>query len=110
MLVVVAVLAYQLRQVSGTKPMVHIYHAQTLLATYPLESQHAVHFVANGDVGTSEIVIEHGSVRIIHSSCRSKACVLSGAHHRIGAMIACVPNRILVTIEGENDALDAIAQ
>ena len=102
--------AYQLRQDAGSTPMVHIYHGQTLLATYPLQSKQTIHFTAYGDVGTSEVWIERGKVHIIHSSCRTKACVLSGEHHRIGDMIACVPNRILVTIEGKQHALDAISQ
>ncbi len=109
-LLAIGMAAYQLRHDAGSTPMVHIYHAQTLLATYPLQSKQAIHFIAHGDVGTSEVWIERGKVRIIHSSCRTKACVLSGEHHRIGDMIACVPNRILVTIEGKQHALDAISQ
>jgi len=92
-------------------PMVHIYHAKTLLATYPLKASKRIDFYAEGDVGGSEIVIENGHVRIIHSTCASKACVLSGEHDHLGDMIACVPNRILVVIDGQkNLRLDAISQ
>ncbi|MDQ6973693.1 MAG: NusG domain II-containing protein, partial [Mariprofundaceae bacterium] len=92
-------------------PMVYIYHGQTLLASYPLKSAHAVHYHAQGDVGGAELVIAAGHVRIIHSTCASKACVLSGEHEHVGDMIVCVPNRILVLIKGEQSLqLDAVSQ
>jgi len=95
---------------TGT-PMVHIYHAKTLLATYPLNTPKAIHFQAQGDIGTSEITINQQQVWINHSSCRSKHCVRSGHRHQIGEMLACVPNRILVTIEGEQrQSFDAITE
>ncbi|MBL1352173.1 MAG: NusG domain II-containing protein [Zetaproteobacteria bacterium] len=97
--------------VAASTPMVHIYHGQTLLASYPLRSDKAVHYHAQGDVGGAEVVIAAGHVRIIHSTCTSKACVLSGEHEHLGDMIACVPNRILVLIEGEKSLqLDAVSQ
>jgi len=92
-------------------PMVHIYHGKTLLATYPLHADKPIHFDAEGDMGGAEVLIESGSVRMIHSTCATKACVLSGEHHQVGDMIACVPNRILVVIEGQASlSLDAISQ
>ena len=96
--------------VSGT-PMVHIYHGKTLLATYPLHSEKVIDFKAQGDIGVSDIRIDKHGVRIIHSSCSSQRCVLSGHRHRVGDILACVPNRILVTIEGsKSDKLDAISE
>jgi len=95
----------------ASTPMVHVYHGKTLLATYPLNANQSIHFHAQGDVGGAEVVIEDGYVRIIHSTCASKACVLSGEHHQLGDMIACVPNRILVVIDGQKSlTLDAISQ
>ncbi|MBN4082544.1 NusG domain II-containing protein [Mariprofundus ferrooxydans] len=98
------------QNLSGT-PMVHIYHGKALLATYPLHPDHPIHFEAQGDIGLSEITIDQQGVRITHSSCVSQRCVLSGHRHRIGDILACVPNRILVSIEGSQKlALDAVSE
>jgi len=97
--------------VGASTPMVHIYHGKTLLASYPLTAKKPVDYHAQGDIGGAEVVIEDGHVRIIHSTCATKACVLSGEHHQLGDMIACVPNRILVLIAGEKSRqLDAVTQ
>jgi len=93
-------------------PMVYIYHSKTLLATYPLHPDHPIHFQAQGDIGLSEITIDSHGVRISHSTCATKRCVLSGHRHHIGDILACVPNRILVSIQGtpQNTSLDAISE
>jgi len=98
------------QNLSGT-PMVHIYHAKSLLATYPLHPNHPIHFQAQGDIGLSEITIDSDGVRISHSSCTTQRCVLSGHRHRVGDILACVPNRILVSIEGSKEnTLDAVSE
>ena len=110
--VVVIALSWQWlsHHLHGT-PMVHIYHGKTLLAIYPLQSKENIHFMAKGDIGISEIIIDQLGVHIAHSPCTSKRCTLSGHRHRVGDMIACVPNRILVSIQGqEDDLLDAISE
>ncbi|MDQ6995687.1 MAG: NusG domain II-containing protein [Mariprofundaceae bacterium] len=97
--------------VGESTPMVRIFHAKTLLASYPLTATKPVYYDAQGDVGGADIVIEGGHVRMIHSTCASKACVLSGEHHQLGDMIVCVPNRILVLIDGQKDLrLDAVTE
>jgi hypothetical protein len=98
------------QQLTGT-PMVHIYHGKTLLATYPLNPKETIHFHAKGDIGISEIIINQQGVRIEHSPCTSKRCTLSGYRHHMGDMLACVPNRILVRIQGQDKQhLDAISE
>jgi len=98
------------QNLSGT-PMVHIYHGKTLLATYPLHPDKPIHFEAQGDIGLSEITIDSDGVRISHSTCATQRCVLSGHRHRVGDILACVPNRILVSIEGTQKlALDAVSE
>ena len=98
------------QNLSGT-PMVHIYHGKTLLATYPLHPETPIHFQARGDIGLSEITIDSDGVQISHSSCVSQRCVLSGHRHRVGDILACVPNHILVSIQGTQKlALDAVSE
>jgi len=110
---VATVLLWQWMQnnLSTATPMVRIYHGQTLLASYLLHANKPVHFHAAGDLGDTEVLIEQGEVRILHSSCVSKKCVLSGHRHQMGDILACVPNRILVVIDGQPALkLDAVAE
>jgi len=93
--------------------VVEIYHGKTLLATYPLPApgQPAIHFKAKGQLGISNILINQDGARMTASPCRTKQCVLSGAHRHVGDMIACVPNRILVTIRGSAEGrFDAVVE
>lgn len=116
MLLLLAVIAIAIswqwlhQNLSGT-PMVYIYHGKALLATYPLHPETPIHFQAQGDIGLSEITINSDGVHISHSSCTTKRCVLSGHRHRAGDILACVPNRILVSIQGtQSIPLDAVSE
>jgi len=90
--------------------MVTIYHDRTQLAQYPLHARKHVHFMARGELGVSEIIIANGSVFFLKSPCRNKLSILAGHKHRIGDMIACVPNRILVAINGAAKRFDAVVE
>jgi len=100
-------------RIASGPPMAEIYHGGTMLASYrlPEAGQPPIHFEAEGDLGISEIVIDGNGVRMTSSPCNSKRCVLSGTHRHAGDLIACVPNRILVTIRGSRDSnLDAVVE
>lgn len=89
---------------------VDIYRGQTLLAEYPLHGAEPVRFEAEGAIGVSEVLIADGEVAITDSPCSTKKCVLSGHRHRIGDMLVCLPNRILVTIRGDAQGFDAMLE
>ncbi|MDQ6976360.1 MAG: NusG domain II-containing protein [Mariprofundaceae bacterium] len=113
-LVAIAALWWSLQQpLHDGPPMVSIYHGETLLAHYPLDAASPVIFHAKGDIGTSIVRIKDGSVSFVSAPCRSQRCVLSGKHQHINDLLACVPNRILVVIDGgrkTKNSPDAIAQ
>jgi len=90
-----------------------IYLGNTLMATYPLpqKGQAPIHFQLEGKLGLSEVVIDEQGARISSSPCNSQRCVLSGYHKHAGDVIACVPNRILVTLHGSSESrFDAIVE
>jgi len=110
--IVAAWLLIQARVAAGPV-VVDIYHADTLLATYPLPQQGEapIHFQAEGELGASEIMIDAHGARIVSSPCTTQRCVLSGAHQHAGDMIACVPNRVLVALRGNAEsAFDAVVE
>jgi len=100
-----------IRDLAGSgEPMVDIYHGQTLLAEYPLHGQGPIHFAAEGDIGITDIIIAGGDVAITESPCATKKCIRAGHKHRIGDMLVCLPNRILVAIRGDAQAFDAMLE
>ncbi len=96
-------------RLGADNPVAEVYHAGRLLASYPLNGP-PVHYHARGDLGISEVVIEHGRVRITDSPCTTRYCVHSGAVAEPGRMLACAPNRILVLVRGGGPGLDAVAE
>jgi len=92
--------------ISSGPAMAEIYHADTLVATYPLpqKGELPIHLEVEGELGLSEIVIDEQGARIISSPCASQRCVLSGPHRHAGDMVACVPNRILITLRGHTES------
>ena len=98
--------------VSSGPPMVMIYHDDQLLARYPIpEEGKVIHFHAGGELGDSEILIDTKGARFVSSPCSSGYCIAHGQRKEHGDIIACVPNRILIAIEGSDaNALDAIVE
>jgi len=100
-------------QIAAGPARAEIYHGDTLLATYPLpqQGQPAVHFQVEGDIGLVNIVIDAAGARITASTCATQRCVLSGVHRHAGDMIACVPNRVLISLRGKAASrFDAIVE
>jgi hypothetical protein len=54
----------------------------------------------NGPLGTTVIRIADGALQVMDSPCPEKICVKSGKIHSPGEWIACLPNQVLITIEG----------
>jgi len=67
-----------------------------------------------GPVGRTVVVVENGSVSIRESDCPQKLCVRMGSVDQTGESLVCVPNRVVVTVEGgddeEPDGIDAVSR
>ena len=63
---------------------------------YPVETDGTV---------TNVLRIEDGAVRMVEADCPDHLCIHRGAIRHVGDSIVCLPNRVVVTISGE-DALD----
>jgi len=63
-----------------------------------------------GEKGEVVIEIKEGRVRVVESSCFQKICVNIGWINKPGQNIVCLPNKVLVTIEGkESPKIDAVS-
>ncbi|MGI5848760.1 MAG: NusG domain II-containing protein [Christensenellales bacterium] len=60
------------------------------------------------------IVAEKRRIRFVESSCHDKTCINTGWLDSVGDIAACLPNRVLIKIVGEESArtgeIDIIAQ
>ena len=54
------------------------------------------------------VKVKGGKISITHAECPDLVCVKTGAISKEGQSIVCVPNHIVITIEGESK-IDAIS-
>jgi hypothetical protein len=62
-----------------------------------------------GSLGVSRIRIAEGGAVFVESPCTNKLCVAHGPLRRAGEWNACLPNRVMVRVEGDAGGLDAVA-
>lgn len=64
-----------------------------------------------GPRGKTIIQIDGGTVQVTYSDCPDQLCVRTGKIRHIGEMIVCVPNQVVVKIEGaRRHSLDVITE
>ena len=74
------------------------------MARFPLSNDHVL-----GPLGTMEVEIENGRARIVRFPCKLKVCTKSAYTQYADRLSACLPNKMVVRIEGENQScLDAV--
>jgi len=71
----------------------------------PLDKDQRVEL--EGPLGITVLQIKNGAARIISSPCPQKICIGMGEVSHTGELLACVPNRLVIHIEGESDEEDA---
>jgi len=62
-----------------------------------------------GPLGITEVEIRDGKARILRSPCKLKVCIKSGYIQYADRISVCLPNRVVVRIEGNAErGLDAV--
>lgn len=87
-----------LSQGPGTRVVVS--SGDKIVFVAPLDQPRQV--TLEGPLGITELNIHDGRVKIISSPCPNKTCIRMGEARHAGDLIACVPNRLIIRIEGEN--------
>ncbi|MDR2376234.1 MAG: NusG domain II-containing protein [Treponema sp.] len=77
---------------------------------FPLDATETV--AVNGPLGSTVVELRGKHVRVISSPCTGQNCVAAGAIRSHGQWIACLPNRVMVSVQaggnsGKGSALDA---
>ena len=76
---------------------------------FPLEEDRLIPI--DGKLGTTWVKVAEGGVRIVDSPCPYKLCVKSGSIRRSGETLVCLPNRVVVRINGDGEeAVDAVSR
>jgi len=69
--------------------------------TFPLKSTETV--TVKGPLGDTIVKINEGRAWIESSPCDNQTCVGMGSVHRQGQWALCLPNKVMLLIEGTND-------
>ena len=83
------------------------------------ENRESVYYMNNNDdetvslkgpVGHTTVRIENGKAWVESSPCDNQTCVATGVISRAGQLAACLPNSVLIMIQGNNDDdVDAVS-
>jgi hypothetical protein len=65
---------------------------------FPLDAEETV--AVPGPLGDTVVEIRGGRARVLVSPCQNQTCVAAGSIHAHGQWTACLPNRVLVSVEG----------
>jgi hypothetical protein len=75
---------------------------------YPLDAD--IEVEVEGPLGHTHIHIHDGAVWVSDSPCTQKVCIAAGQISAPGTFIACLPNMVLVRIEGRQEGeIDGLA-
>ncbi len=75
---------------------------------YPLDKEITEYI--EGNLGETTIEIKDGRAGITKSPCKNQTCIKMGLISKVGQSSACLPNRIILTIDGEkDDDIDALS-
>ncbi len=67
-------------------------------------------FYGEGPSGRCTILIQDGAVRVIESDCPEKICIKKGEISQGGEWLACLPNKVFISIQGRNKRIiDAVS-
>lgn len=75
------------------------------IARYALDADGT--YVLNG--GTNTLVIENGKAFLSEADCPDHLCVKQGKINGAGQVITCLPNRLTVTVYGQNGDVELIS-
>jgi hypothetical protein len=86
-------------------------HITSQNSEYYYNLQNPQKLTIQGPLGPTTVVIESNTVRIIDSPCPLKICVKQGRISNPHEWVACLPNSILIDIEGDGDEeIDSISK
>jgi hypothetical protein len=74
---------------------------------YPIEADATI--VVEGPIGNTTVRIRGNSAWVESSPCDNHTCIAVGSISRQGEWAACLPNNVLVVVNGIEDDIDGIS-
>jgi hypothetical protein len=68
---------------------------------FPLDAVESLY--VDGPLGTTKIELYGGKAGICDSPCENKSCILNGTLDKPGDWSACLPNQVMLSIEGSKN-------
>lgn len=93
---------------NGNGSTVHITVSGKSYASFPLSENRTVEITQDDHI--NKITIDDGTVSMTFSDCTNQDCVLHSSISRTGETIVCLPNKVVIEIEGEGSGFDTIAR
>lgn len=59
--------------------------------------------------GTNILIIEDGAAYLIEANCPDHLCIKQGKINKNGQTITCLPNKLTVTVYGEDNDVDLVS-
>jgi hypothetical protein len=87
--------------------VVNVYYENKVIKTASLKEDST--FVVDGKLGKVTIEIKDSKVRIIDETSPNNICQKQGHISKVKEQLICLPNKIIVTIDGETE-LDAVVK
>ena len=78
------------------------------VARFPLKEDRT-YTIKGKDGGSNYMLIKDGKVRVDDASCPDLLCKKQGAISQVGQSIICLPNQVVIAIQGEGAKTDAMA-
>jgi hypothetical protein len=79
----------------------HITDGDGVLREMPLSTDGRVEITTA--LGSNTVEVADGQIRVVESTCANQDCVHQGAISSPGQTIVCLPNRLVIRVEGSND-------
>ncbi len=98
---ILVVLSFLLLFRQSTGARVVVSSDDRIVFVAPLDKDRRVEL--DGPLGITVLQIENGAARIISSPCSQKICIGMGEARHTGDLLACVPNHLVISIEGDSD-------
>lgn len=110
----VLVLVYgSMNTVKKGKKIAYVYSDNRLVGEYTLTEGYKKEFKVEGGSGHNTVHIEDGEIWIQEATCPDKICLHQGKISNDGELIVCLPNKLMITIEDneeKEDDLDVIVK
>jgi hypothetical protein len=96
--------AFWSERVEGDEAVVSVGHGEVARISLREDGR----FPVSGIVGESVLQVKDGQVRFVESPCPGRFCIHAGWISRTGQVAACLPNGVVVEIQGGAREFDAI--